>query len=99
MSNIDITNFINVSVNTPPAGLGNYRVNNLLYITKEAPLSPLTDGYAVYLSPSAVGTAFGTTSGTYYAALAVFSQSPNILTGGGSFIVYPIASTGVTLVS
>jgi len=97
MSNIDITNFINVSVNTPPAGLGNYRVNNLLYITKEAPLSPLTDGYAVYLSPSAVGTAFGTTSETYYAALAVFSQSPNILTGGGSLIVYPIASTGVTL--
>lgn len=97
MSQIDITNFVNVTVSTPPSGLSNYQLNNLLYITKEAPISPFASGYAVYLSPSAVAADFGTVGETYAAALKVFSQSPNILTGSGSFIVYPIASTGVDL--
>ena len=97
MAEIDITNIINISVSTPPTGLSNYEVNNLLYITKDAPTVAPTDGYEIFLSPSAVAVNYGTTSETYAAALAVFSQSPNILSGGGSFIVYPIASTGVTL--
>jgi hypothetical protein len=44
-------------------------------------------GYAAYLSPTQVGLDFGTGSKTFAMANAIFSQQPNILTGGGQLIV------------
>lgn len=90
MSMISISNVINVSVQLPPAGLAPYSINNLVCFTKETPVIALTDPYAAYTSASDVGEQWGTGSETYAAAVSVFSQSPNILTGGGLFVVVPM---------
>lgn len=90
MSMINITNVINVSVQLPPAGLAPYSINNLVCFTKDTPVIALTDDYATYTSASDVAEQWGTGSATYKAAVSVFSQSPNILTGGGLFIVIPM---------
>jgi hypothetical protein len=87
---IDITNVISVSVQIPPAGLAPYSENNLVCFTKDTPVTPLSGSYAVYASPSDVADQWGTGSAVYQAAVSVFSQSPNILTGGGLFIVIPM---------
>ncbi|AWI10311.1 DUF3383 family protein [Ereboglobus luteus] len=87
MPEIDITNVIQIDVSTPPAGLSSYNINNLAYFTKETPINAPDAGYAVYLTPSAVASDWGTNSAVYKASVAIFSQSPNILTGGGAFIV------------
>jgi len=89
MALIDITNVVNVSVEIPPAGFAPYSVNNLVCFTKDTPLISVSN-FAVYTSASAVASDWGTTSNTYKAAASVFSQSPNILTGGGYFVVVPM---------
>jgi len=96
-SQLSIANVVNISVATPPAGLAEYKINNLAYFTKETPVVSIPN-YAIYLDPTAVATDWGTSSETYQAALAVFSQTPNILAGGGAFIVFPMQS-GDTLAS
>lgn len=87
---LPIENVIQISVANPPTGLADYRVNNILYVTKEAPVAALGD-YTIYLTPTQVGTDWGLSSETYQAALNVFAQSPNILAGGGAFIVAGMA--------
>lgn len=94
---INISNIINVSVSASPSGLAPYSVNNLLCLTDETPVVALTGPYAVYVSPVDVATQWGTGSDVYAAAVAVFSQSPNIISGGGVFIVAPILSGPETL--
>jgi hypothetical protein len=96
MGMIDITNVINVGVSVAPTGLAAYNINNLACFTKDTPVVALTDTYAVYSSPSEVAAQWGSTSLTYKAALAVFSQSPNIISGGGLFIVVPMLTTPST---
>ena len=88
---LSITNVVNVSVATPPAGLADYKINNLALFTKELPVAVITD-FAVYLDPAAVATDWGSGSETYAQAVAIFSQTPNILDGGGSLIVCPMVS-------
>lgn len=92
MAQISIANVINVSVQVPPAGLAPYSINNLVCFTKDTPVVSQPNPYSVYASASAVAADWGTGSNTYAAALAVFGQSPNILTGGGFFIVIPMLS-------
>lgn len=94
MSMIDISNVVTISLVTSPAGLAPYSINNLVCFTKEAPVVPLTADYAVYASASDVLTQFGTGE-TYNAAVAVFSQSPNVISGGGFFIVIPMLTNEV----
>ncbi len=89
---LPIENIIDITIATPPAGLAEYKVNNLLYGTKEAPVNLSLGDYTVYLTPTQVATDWGLSSETYQAALNVFAQSPNILTGGGVFIVAAMAS-------
>lgn len=91
---VDIANIVDVSVAVPPAALANYNINNLVCFSKETPVVPLTGDYAAYSNPSAVAAQWGSTSATYLAALAVFAQSPNIITGGGLFIVVPVLLNG-----
>jgi hypothetical protein len=99
MPDIDITNVVQISVSTPPAGLTSYSINNLAYFTDESPVAPasLSAGYAVYRAPSAVAADWGTTGECYQAAIAVFSQSPNILTGGGALIIIPMVDVAEQL--
>jgi hypothetical protein len=91
MAMIDISNVVNISVSATPTALAAYNINNLVCFTKDTPAVSLgTDKYAVYFSAAAVATQWGSSSLTYLAAQAVFSQSPNILSGGGLFIVVPM---------
>lgn len=93
MSIINISEVINVSVSTPPAGLALQSVANLLCMTKDTPVAAIADGeFAVYTSATDVATDWGSASDVYKAAVAVFSQAPNIITGGGKFIVGKVAT-------
>ena len=83
---IDISNVVTISVSEAPAGLSDFQINNLLILTKEtAVVSPGTFG--VYLNPTDVATDWGTSSEVYAMANLVFSQQPNIVSGGGSLII------------
>ena len=93
MSQIPITNVVNVSVSQAPAGLGAFRVNNLAIFSKETPVASPYGTYRVYTSTLSVATDWGTTSETYKQAVAIFSQSPNILSGDGTLIVYAQGSS------
>lgn len=87
---IAITNVIDVSVSIAPVGLGAYNVNNVGLFTEDQFLvNPDEDAYRVYVSPQAVGDDFGTDTETYDQAIAFFSQTPNVLNGGGALIIFP----------
>lgn len=89
MSQIAITNVVNISVSQASPGLGAYNTSNLAIFTDEAPnLNTFGNlGYAAYVTPDQVAVDFGSNSSTYEMAVSVFSQQPNILTGGGQLIV------------
>jgi hypothetical protein len=88
---VDLSKIITVTLMTTPQGLPNFNVNSLGIFTDETPGSGFgTAGYKVYISPDGVATDFGSTSETYKRAVAVFSQSPNVLTGGGYIVVIPL---------
>lgn len=92
MSMINISNVVSISVILPPAGLPSYSINNLVCFTKDTPLVSLGADFAAYSTAADVATDWGSSSDTYKAALAVFAQSPNILTGNGLFVVVPMVS-------
>ena len=87
---LSISNFVNVSVIQPGAGLLPYAVNNLAIFSHETPIGSLSAGYGVYLNAAGVATDWGSTSEAYAQAVAIFSQSPNILTGNGVLIIVPM---------
>lgn len=94
---LDIVNVINVSVSQVPTGLGNYNINNLALFTTETPINgALVNTYGAYVSPTDVATDWGTGSEAYAQAVAVFSQQPNILAGGGNLLIFPM-NAGETL--
>lgn len=84
---LSLSNVVNISVSQTPAGVNAYNPSNLALFTDETPDPVFDDGYKIYLEPTEVGTDFGTNSTTYAMALAVFSQSPNILANNGYFVV------------
>jgi len=96
---LDISNVVTISVSAAPAGLDNFSINNLLIVTKEIPVSSevAAADYGVYRNANDVGIDWGTDSVVYTLAQLIFSQSPNILTGGGELIIQQIATSGVTL--
>lgn len=60
------------------------------YIT--SPTVVIGNGYQLYVDPIQVGLDFGTTSETYQLAEAIFSQSPNVLSGNGYLVIYAMSS-------
>lgn len=90
-NSLPIQNIVNIAIASPPTGLASYKVNNLLYVTKEAPINLTLGDYTIYLTPIQVGLDWGLSSETYQAALNVFAQSVNILSAGGAFIVAAMA--------
>lgn len=92
MADLSISNVINISVSQPGAGVGAYNTSNLGLFTADTPLASWTTSYRLYLNPTDVATDFGTGSITYKMALAVFSQKPNILAGGGYLCIMPFLS-------
>lgn len=95
MAMIDINNVVSISVILPQAGAAPYNVNNLVCFTKDTPAVALGSDYAVYSSAYDVSVAWGSNSAVYTAALQVFGQSPNIISGGGYFIVVPMLTNEV----
>lgn len=90
---INISNVISISVSTPPAGLADFQVNNLAIFTKEAPVNGAITAAnpGVYVSPADVLADWGAGSEVYAMAIAIFSQTPTILDGGGSLLIFPMA--------
>lgn len=87
---LSISNVVNISVAQAQSGLGEYNTSNLALFTSEVYGGGFgSDGYKIYLDPSEVATDFGTSSRTYLEALAIFSQQPNILAGGGYLVIIP----------
>lgn len=88
---LPLTEVINVTVTQTPQGLTEPNVNSLGLFTTEAPINPATYGaFGTFVSPSAVGSDFGTNSVTYAMANAIFSQNPNILSGDGQLVIMPL---------
>lgn len=86
-----ISNIINVSVSQANLGANAYNTSNLGLFTDEVPaISFGTLGYNLYVDAPSVAVDFGSGSKTYQMALAVFSQQPNILNGGGQLVVIPM---------
>lgn len=97
MSNqLALTNVVTVSVSQANVGVGSYNTSNLAIFTYDTPGGSFTGDYAFYVTPTEVGVDFGTNSDTYKMALAIFSQQPNILAGGGQLIVIPLEATDTT---
>ena len=90
MSELSLANIINISVALAPTGIGQYNTSNLALFTSETPLVSFTNGYKIYLSASEVATDFGSATQTAAIANKVFSQNPNILSGGGYLVVIPL---------
>ena len=91
---ISLTNIINVSLLNSPLGLAEINPDTIGLFTTDAPTIAFASGYKLYLNPSDVATDFGSTSETYKQAAAIFSQNPNILTGGGYLVVIPLLTLG-----
>lgn len=88
MAQLQLSNIINISVSEAQAGIGEYNTSNLAIFSDETPgVSFGDDGFKQYIDPTDVATDFGTSSITYKMALAIFSQQPNILAGGGQLVV------------
>lgn len=89
-ASLALTNVISVSVLAPGAQLGVPNMSALAFISKETPTG-WTGGqtYGIYTSPTDVAVDWGSASSAYAMAVAVFSQSPNILTGGGYLVIIP----------
>ncbi len=92
---LSLVNVISISVSEAQAGAGEYNTSNLAIFTRDSYNSgPFGDlGYKIYTGPQEVATDFGTGSLTYAQAVAIFSQKPNILAGGGSLIIIPFVDT------
>ena len=61
-----------------------------------APTVIISNSFGIYTDPVSVGLDYGTGSETYSIAQTVFSQNPNILSGNGQLVIYPMQPTGST---
>lgn len=99
MANLSISNVINIQVSATPSGLGEFNTGNLAIFTHEVPGEEFgSDAYKTYLTASEVAQDFGSDAITTKMANAVFAQSPNILSPGGSLKIFPLgaASSKIT---
>ena len=88
MSELSISNVIRVTVQGVQRSRTPKNVNEVALFTPEQPNNVLESMYVI--DPSDVATAYGSNSLTYKMALAVFSQSPNLLSGNGGLVVIPM---------
>ena len=95
MSTLPITNIINVTVTDTPSGITEKNVNSLALFTDGDPGD--NEPFGIYISAAQVATDYGTSSIEAEMANAIFSQSPNILSGKGRLVIVPmIAAVSAT---
>ena len=87
MNEIDISNIINVSIADSPISLRQANLSSIACVTTEA--APNGEDYIIYRNPIGVANDFGSDSEIYKQAVAVFAQTPNILTANGYFVAIP----------
>lgn len=89
MAKLSIANIVTVTLTSALSSLEDVNTSALALITNEEPLSSDYGTSGIYLSPDGVADDFGSSSDTYRMAVMVFSQSPNIVSGGGYLVVIP----------
>lgn len=92
--NVPLQYTINVSLSALPQGLAEFNTNSIAIFTNEP--AGFSESYQAYLSPTAVGTDFGTDSLTYKMANALFAPVPNFRSGGGYLYIFPFNGTNAT---
>lgn len=91
MSELSLANVINISLQGLPSGLSLPSVNRLALFTTEKPSN--VDVYRDYLEAGSIATDYGTNALTTEMGNIIFSQSPNILSGGGSLVIIPLVDS------
>ncbi len=91
MAILPVSNIINVTITNTPSGLNEKNVNSLALFTNDATVS--LNPFDIYLSASQVAADYGTASKTALMANAIFSQTPNILTGTGRLVIIPLLNS------
>jgi hypothetical protein len=89
MASLDISNVIVVTLLSALRGLSDVNTSILALITSEAPISSSYGTAGIYKNANGVASDFGSNSATYRLAVMVFSQNPNIISGGGYLVVIP----------
>lgn len=95
--NVPLSYTIDVSLSALPQGLAEFNTNSIAIFTNEP--AGFSESYQAYLSPTAVGTDFGTDSLTYKMANALFAPVPNFRSGGGYLYIFPFNGTNATAAS
>lgn len=87
---LPLSNVIDVSVISPGQSLGSPNMSAVALFSQESP-SGWSSGqtYAIYTDATQVGVDFGVVSNAFAIATALFSQTPNVLSGGGYLTVIP----------
>lgn len=91
MAQIDISNYVTVSISKAPTSISERNVSIIALFTKETANVPMGD-YVIYKNPTSAGNDWGVNSETYKMINAIFSQQPNILLANGYVIVFPMKS-------
>lgn len=87
---LPLSTLVSVSVTSTPTGVNALNTSNVALFTGDTPGGGFGMlGYKIYLDAGDVATDFGTDSVTTLMALALFSQSPNILANNGYLVVIP----------
>jgi len=89
MSKLSLSNVVRVSLLQALRGLANANTSALAIITDEEPIPANYGTSRAYLDPSGVAQDFGSGSDVFRMAQVAFSQSPNIITGGGFLQIIP----------
>lgn len=93
-NSISLSNFVGVSTILTPAGLPQFNANIIGFFTTEGFINGnQNDVYRQYLGIDSVIQDFGTNSETARLASKIFSQAPNILTGGGFLRIIPMLNS------
>ena len=93
MAKLDISNVITVTLLSALKGLANLNTSVLAMFTADVPIPAGYGTYGVYRSLQGVAQDYGSNSTTYRLANDVFSQQPNILSGGGYLVIIPLLAS------
>lgn len=88
MAEININNIIQISISAPAIGAKQVNLSTIALFTDEQSDSVID--YAVYKSATGIANDFGVDSKIYKQAVAIFSQSPSILTNNGYVVAIPM---------
>ena len=88
MAEININNIIQISISAPAIGAKQVNLSTIALFTDEQ--SDAVIDYAVYKSATGIANDFGVDSKIYKQAVAIFSQSPSILTNNGYVVAIPM---------